>query len=56
MKDWSAHETSTAPWTINYLYIADDYSALPKLIPNAAGTDKSGYSKIISVNGMVYGN
>ena len=56
VKDWSAHETSTAPWTINYLYIADDYSALPKLIPNAAGTDKSGYSKIISVNGMVYGN
>lgn len=56
VKDWSAHETSTAPWTITYDYKAESYSVLPELIPNAAGTDKSGYSKIINVNGTVYGN
>lgn len=56
VKDWSAHETSTAPWTITYNYKADSYSDLPSLIPSSAGTDKSGYSKIISVNGTVYGN
>lgn len=56
VKDWSAHETSTAPWTIAYSYTADSYSDLPSLIPSSAGTDKSGYSKIISVNGTVYGN
>lgn len=56
VKDWSAHETSTAPWTITYDYKAESYSVLPELIPNAAGADKSGYSKIINVNGTVYGN
>lgn len=56
VKDWSAHETSTAPWTIAYSYSADSYSDLPSLIPSSAGTDKSGYSKIVSVNGTVYGN
>lgn len=56
VKDWSAHETSTAPWTIAYSYTADSYSDLPSLIPSSAGTDKSGYSKIINVNGTVYGN
>ena len=56
VKDWSAHETSTAPWTITYDYQAESYSVLPELIPNAAGADKSGYSKIINVNGTVYGN
>ena len=56
VKDWNAHETSTAPWTITYDYKAESYSVLPELIPNAAGTDKSGYSKIINVNGTVYGN
>lgn len=56
VKDWSAHETTTAPWTINYSYTADNYSVLPELIPNAAGADKSGYSKIINVNGTIYGN
>ena len=55
VKDWSAHETSTAPWTITYSYTADSYSDLPSLIPASAGTDKIGYSKIISVNGTVYG-
>lgn len=55
INDWSAHEASTAPWTISYSYTADSYSALPTTIPNAAGSDKSGYSKIISVNGTVYG-
>ena len=55
VKDWSAHETSTAPWAITYSYTADSYSDLPSLIPSSAGTDKSGYSKIISVNGTVYG-
>ena len=56
VKDWSAHETSTAPWTITYNYKADSYSDLPSLIPSSAGTDKTGYSKIINVNGTVYGN
>ena len=56
VKDWSVHETSTAPWTITYDYKAESYSVLPELIPNAAGADKSGYSKIINVNGTVYGN
>lgn len=56
VKDWSAHETSTAPWTIAYSYSADSYSDLPSLIPSSAGTDKTGYSKIINVNGTVYGN
>ncbi len=55
IKDWSAHETSTAPWTISYSYTADSYSDLPTTIPNMAGSDKTGYSKIISVNGTVYG-
>lgn len=55
VKDWSAHETSTAPWTITYSYTPDRYSVLPSQIPSSAGTDKSGYSKIISVNGTVYG-
>ena len=55
VKNWSAHETSTAPWTITYSYTADSYSDLPSLIPASAGTDKSGYSKIINVNGTVYG-
>ncbi len=55
ISSWSSHETSTAPWTITYDYTADSYSTLPTTIPNAAGADKSGYSKVISVNGTVYG-
>ena len=55
IKNWSAHETSTAPWTITYDYTADSCSDLPTTIPNKAGADKSGYSKVISVNGTVYG-
>ena len=56
IKDWSKHETSSAPWTITYSYKPDAYSVLPSQIPNEAGTDKEGYCKIISVNGTVYGN
>lgn len=56
VKDWNAHNTNTAPWEITYEYKAEEYSVLPELIPNAAGTDKSGYSKIIRVNKTVYGN
>lgn len=55
IKNWSEHETSTAPWTITYDYTADSCSDLPTTIPNKAGADKSGYSKVISVNGTVYG-
>ncbi|WP_443737962.1 pectate lyase family protein [Treponema sp.] len=56
VKDWNAHNTNTPPWEITYNYKAEDCSGLPVSIPNAAGTDKSGYSKIIRVNGAVYGN
>ena len=53
---WGNHSTSTAPWTINYTYKTKlaEASALPTLIPAAAGTDKEGYSATVRVNGVPY--
>ena len=50
------HNSSTKPWTINYDYSSalETASGLSTSIPNAAGTDKSGYTATVSVNGVVY--
>lgn len=50
------HNSSTKPWTINYDYSSalETASGLSTSIPNATGTDKSGYTATVSVNGVVY--
>ncbi len=48
------HLTSTKPWTIGYTYEPEVNSALPTRIPDAAGTDKVGYTKVVEVNGVSY--
>nr|MCR5724949.1 hypothetical protein [Treponema sp.] len=52
----SEHLTTTKPWTPGYTYETTMVSAseLPSLIPNAAGTDKEGYSETVAVNGTLY--
>lgn len=57
LKDFDTnHNSSTKPWIINYDYSSalETASGLSTSIPNAAGTDKSGYTATVSVNGVVY--
>lgn len=48
------HLVSSKPWTINYVYEPKANAALPALIPQAAGTDKAGYTEKVVVNDVSF--
>ncbi|MBD5426328.1 MAG: polysaccharide lyase family 1 protein [Treponema sp.] len=48
------HLTTSVPWTIKYTYSKEANGELPTLIPTVAGTDKTGYTKTVKVNGVSY--
>lgn len=52
--DLANHLTKTKPWIPSYNYSLESYSSIKSYIPYVAGTDKEGYSKKVTVNGITY--